>query len=321
MGTSTRAARRPLVRHVIRWGTAMAVVVATISLSGCWGDRFPAIAIEFENRTASPVYLVVSDGEAHPEFDPGPEIRSYLVASGESGWSHGVMLGGDTGLLLVFREDCQRLARLEIGDGAYRAGLEPDETVSVEATSWNAEGGDRLTDSGETCGFASGLDGLPAGPLPTDGPAPVGSVDDQQSAALAALGLEPAFGVSFTGVDRFRWLPAIIKLGALAVRNESGQEIRIPFEFTVLRWTGTEWEREPCPTQIGEQSSVRGLCGWDDGYDLPIADGEEYSGTGAASFRAWPNGEIQPGTYALVVPVKPVPSVGACLIVTITATP
>ena len=51
-----------------------------------------------------------------------------------------------------------------------------------------------------------------------------------------------------------------ILLRDIVLDNATGRVIQVPFDLTVLRWTGSEWEKQPCQ-EPDTKDGVWGLCG------------------------------------------------------------
>jgi hypothetical protein len=178
--------------------------------------------------------------------------------------------------------------------------------------------------------LADALPTLAPIPTPSDGPRPPGTIDDQRASALAAVHLEPAQNVQFDSEARVRWYPGG-GTGAqdLTLDNATGAPITIPFDLTVLRWTGSGWEHRACDDQLSAEGAA-GLCSVKDVNTQLISPGKHTSDTGPELLFSWPGTpEVPPGTYALVLPVwrggaaypDHVPTEGVVAIVTLTSNP
>lgn len=167
-------------------------------------------------------------------------------------------------------------------------------------------------------------------PTPSDGPTPPGTIDDQRASALVELHLRPAAGVRFDADQRVRWYP---NGGSgpqdLTLDNATGASINIPFDLTVLRWTGSGWEHQACADQLSAEEAS-GLCSIKDVNTQPISPGTHTSDTGPELLFFWPGTtDVPPGTYALVLPVwrggdaypDTIPTEGAVAILTLTSNP
>lgn len=162
--------------------------------------------------------------------------------------------------------------------------------------------------------------------LPTLVPLPAGTVEMQQLAVLADLHLTTAAGVRFDAGERIQWIPGFVVLGNVTLDNATGGPIAIPMELTLLGWDGDAWRRLPC--QFADASEPgSGLCGVSNMNARVIAPGTRTSATDPELFFTL--GAIEPGTYALVLPVvrgsdeypEGAPTEAAVAIVTITTAP
>jgi hypothetical protein len=165
-----------------------------------------------------------------------------------------------------------------------------------------------------------------AAALPTLVPQPAGTVETQQLAVLADLHLAPAVGVRFDPGTRLAWMPGFVALNNVNLDNATGGPISIPMELTVFGWNGTAWRRLPCQFEdTGDPPS--GLCGVSNTNALVLAPGTHTSATDPELFFTL--GAIDPGTFALVLPVRRgsdgypegAPSEAAIVIVAVTTSP
>ncbi|MHB8892705.1 MAG: hypothetical protein ACYC65_11755 [Candidatus Limnocylindrales bacterium] len=162
--------------------------------------------------------------------------------------------------------------------------------------------------------------------LPMLVPLPAGTVEMQQLAVLAELHLAPAGGVRFDPGERIQWIPGFVVLGNVTLDNATGGPITIPMELTVFGWDGTAWRRQPCQFADANEPAS-GLCGVTNTNAQVIAPGTRTSETDNELFFTL--GAVEPGTYALVLPVRRgsdeypegAPTEAAVAIVTITTNP
>lgn len=166
----------------------------------------------------------------------------------------------------------------------------------------------------------------PAAALPTLVPQPAGTVEMQQLAVLAELHLAPAVGVRFDPGARLAWMPGFVALNNVNLDNATGGPISIPMELTVFGWDGTAWRRLPCQFEDPGDPAL-GLCGVSNTNARVIAPGTRSSATDPELFFTL--GAIDPGTFALVLPVRRgsdgypegAPSEAAVAIVAVTTSP
>jgi hypothetical protein len=141
--------------------------------------------------------------------------------------------------------------------------------------------------------------------VPSEGPAPPGSVADQTAAALSALGLRAADGIEFRVGSSIQWQPGGgIFIGDVALTNRTPDGVQFPFDLTILRWNGRAWARVEC--QDGDSTGpARGLCGVVNANAQPLPPGTIRSSAAdpRLNFAITSPDGVQPGAYALALPI------------------
>jgi hypothetical protein len=90
----------------------------------------------------------------------------------------------------------------------------------------------------------------------------------------------------------------------MRLTNQSGFDVRFPFDLSAAHWTGLEWQVMPCPGQSEATTDVGPLCGVINTNTNRLSAGTTASSDGATLSFFWPGEtEIPPGTYALLVPI------------------
>jgi hypothetical protein len=118
--------------------------------------------------------------------------------------------------------------------------------------------------------------------------------------ALAALHLAQARDVQLAMPDEVKLRGGGFVGWDVTLDNRSGRPVTVPTDGTYMRWTGRTWERMPCG-DVETTDPTTGLCGTWRTNGTILAPGAHRSADDPSVFFG-PR-MIEPGTYALVVPI------------------